>query len=119
MRVLFLLLVLSGCAVVRILPLRAPPAVVVSPVTCGDVTALAAAIVDGRRRGQSRVEQRLFVVPGGPASALHRGMVESIYDWPRPISPAGWARLTEVAVTAASAHCLNRPAAALRGVIYR
>lgn len=119
---LALLLILPGCAPFRAvwLPLAEPaPRPAVHAVTCGDLTALAAAVVDGRRRGQSRREQRLFVAPGGTAAAFHAGLIESVYNWPRPVTDAGWIRLTEEAVTASSAHCLNRPGAALRGVIYR
>ena len=116
---LILVLLLPGCGVVQIVPLRLvaapPPPPPAHVVTCGDLTALAAAIVDGRRRGQGRFEQRLLVDQGGTAAAFHDGMVEAIYDWPRPVTATGWARLTKASVTAASAHCLNRPGATLRG----
>lgn len=119
-----LLALLAGCAPLRIiwLPLRGSDgttATDVHVVTCGDLTALAAAVVDGRRRGQSRAEQRLFVGTGSAAAAFHLGLVDSVYNWPRPVTEAGWAHLLEQAVTASSAHCLNRPAAALRGEVYR
>ena len=120
MRALLLLVLLAmpGCAAFGVLriPFVAPaPVAIPAPVTCGDLSALAAAVVDGRRRGQSRFEQRLFVAGGGPAEAFHRGVVEAVYDWPRPTSLAGWTRLMDASVSAASAHCLARPAAALRG----
>ena len=116
-----LLVLLAGCGPVRLVwaPAAPPPPPPARVVTCGDLTALAAAVVDGRRRGQSRREQRLFVAVDGPASAFHAGLVESVYDWPRPRTEAGWTRLTDETVRAAAAHCLNRPGAALRGVVYR
>ena len=121
---LLLLVLLAGCAELRVpvpavflLGRDAAPERPVRQVTCGDVTALAAAIVDGRRRGQSRFEQRLFVAQGRMTTAIHSGLVESVYDWPRPVTARDWSRLTEATVTAASAHCLNRPGAAIEGVV--
>lgn len=114
---LFLLLVgLSGCAIlqyriVQLDPTTAPPHVV----TCGDITALAGTIVDGRRAGQSRAQQRRLVDLGGIAAPLHMGLVDSVYDWPRPTFPSGWTRLRAQTVAAASDHCLNPQGAMLRG----
>lgn len=108
-RVLLLgaLLALGGCA--REVP---PPLRVL---TCTDVEALALAIVDGRRRGQSRAEQRALVPPDSPLPTLHNAFVTSIYDWPRPTREADWAALARSAALAAETHCVNRPARALRG----
>lgn len=115
---LLLILALSGCAVtrLRIVALTsAPRPPVAHVVTCGDIGALAGAIVDGRRAGQSRVEQRRLVDLTGVAAPLHLGLVDSIYDWPRPAFPSGWSVLRAQSVAAASDHCLNRQSAILRG----
>ena len=117
---LLLLVGLSGCTVLRyrialIDPTTAPPHVV----TCGDITALAGTIVDGRRAGQTRIEQRRLVDLTGIAAPLHTGLVDSVYDWPRPSFPSGWSRLRAQTIAAASDHCLNPQAATLRGQRYR
>lgn len=109
-RVSLLLLLLSGCGLFRPEPVYFP----FIP-SCDDYIALAQAVVDGRRRGQSRAEQRLLVDENRPYIAIHRSMVESVYDWPRPTDAAAWRVLSREAALAAEARCTNRPAAALRG----
>ncbi len=84
--------------------------------TCGDVQALALAIVDGRKRGQSRAEQLALVPSDSPVPTLHGSFVTSIYDWPRPTREAEWTLLARNAALAAEAYCVNRPAWVLRGV---
>lgn len=119
MRLLLLILLLGvvACDITRLRIVRVPPASVTVPhvVTCGDIAALAGTVVDGRRAGQSRLEQRRLVEPGGIAAPFHLGLVESVYDWPRPIFPSGWSRLRAETVAAASAHCLNPQGATLHG----
>lgn len=110
LRVIPFLLLLSACGVFR--PDPVPAAFVPG---CTDYVALARAVVDGRERGQSRVEQRLLVDDGKPYAAIHRAMVESVYDWPRPTVPRDWRLLSEVTSRAAEDRCLNRPASALQG----
>lgn len=109
-RVFALLLLLSGCG-----PFRPDPGPVAFVPGCIDYVGLARAVVAGRERGQSRVEQRLLVDDGKPYAAIHRAMVESVYDWPRPTRPRDWRILSEVTALAAEDRCLNRPAAALQG----
>lgn len=101
------LLVVGGCARDAAPPIRV--------LTCTDVQALALAIVDGRRRGQSRAEQRALIPSDSPLPSLHGGFVTSIYDWPRPTRDAEWAALAQSASLAAEAFCVNRPARVLRG----
>ena len=101
------LCLLAGCA--------PDPVVVAGGPTCADVEALALAIVDGRRRRQSRAEQVALIPRDSPLPGLHRGFVTSIYDWPRPIDARGWGALARAAALAAEAHCVNRPARTLLG----
>ena len=117
---LLLLAGLSACTVlqyrlVRLDPSPAPPHVV----TCGDIVALAGTIVDGRRAGQSRAEQRRLVDLSGIAAPLHTGLIDSVYDWPRPTFPSGWSRLRAQTVAAAYDHCLNPQNAMLQGARLR
>lgn len=100
-------LVLGGCA------REVPPRVRV--LTCGDVQALALAIVDGRKRGQSRAEQIALVPSDSPLPSLHRGFVTSIYDAPRPTRESDWVELARESTLAAEVYCVNRPARILRG----
>ena len=98
----------------------APAIVTVAPAPgCRAVTALAAAIVEGRARGQSRREQDVQVVRGHPGTNIHLGLIDSVYDWPRPIRPSGWAELRATTVAAAQAHCANRTGNAALGTILR
>lgn len=109
-RALFIVLLLPGCSF-----FRPEPVVLTFVPTCVEYIALGRAVVDGRLRGQSRTEQRLLVNDGFPSSAIHRAMVESVYDWPRPTTAGGWRDLSDTTASAAEAHCVNRPAAALQG----
>ncbi|CTQ51027.1 hypothetical protein [Jannaschia donghaensis] len=110
MRALLLVLLLPGCGYFR-------PAPVIVPFVpgCVDYVSLAKAVVDGRKRGQSRDEQRLLAAQTSPYDGIHRAMVESVYDWPRPTSDGAWLILATEAAQAAEARCMNRPAAALQG----
>ncbi|MGB3690651.1 MAG: hypothetical protein WBA02_15270 [Jannaschia helgolandensis] len=110
-RLLFLFLLLSGCAWFR------PKPVVIVPFVpgCTDRVALAQAVVDGRRRGQSRGEQQFLVTRAAPGEQLHRDIIESVYDWPRPTTPGDWTMLSQVTARAAADYCVNRPAQALQG----
>lgn len=110
-RLLLPLLFLTGCFWNR------PDPVVIIPFVpgCADYVALAQAVVDGRKRGQSRAEQRLLVDDGSVSSGIHRAMVESVYDWPRPTTERDWDTLANTSAFAAEARCVNRPAATLRG----
>ncbi len=109
MRLLVLVLLLPGCSYLR------PAPVVVLPFapSCSDYVALGRAIVDGRLRGQSRDEQRLLVEDRFASAAVHRAMVESVYDWPRPTTAQDWRTLSDTTAAAAQERCLNRPSAAL------
>ncbi|WP_179380418.1 hypothetical protein [Jannaschia marina] len=104
-------LLFSGCSLFR------PPEPVVLPFVpgCADYVALARAVVDGRRAGQSRQEQRLQVDEAAPHAAVHRATVESVYDWPRPTTARDWRALRETTAAAAEVRCVNRPARTLRG----
>ena len=110
-RLLFLFLLLSGCAWFR------PKPVVILPFVpgCVDRVALAQAVVDGRRLGQSRAEQQSMVTRTAAGERLHRDIIESVYDWPRPTTPGDWSRLSQVTAGAVADHCVNRPAQALQG----
>lgn len=109
-RAMILLLFLSACGWIR-------PDPVILPFVpgCAEYVALAQAVVEGRRRGQSRDEQRLLVDEGAVSGAIHRAMVESVYDWPRPTTDRDWTVLSNTSAFAAEARCVNRPAATLRG----
>ncbi|SDZ37473.1 hypothetical protein SAMN05444004_11225 [Jannaschia faecimaris] len=109
-RALFLILMLPGCAW-----FQPEPEVIRFGPRCVDYVALSQAVVDGRWRGQSRMEQRLLVNDAEPYAAVHRAMVESVYDWPRPTTPGDWLILSATTAQAAEARCINRPAQALQG----